>query len=272
MYHNTETAQHADLVLPAAAWGEKDGTFINSVRRIGPVTRVKPGPGQALSDFNIFKLIAHYWGCGSMFKKWSSPEATFALLQQLSQGQPCDFSGIDGYQMLHETGGVQWPYPQDAPDTAQERRLFADGRFYHADGKAKFLFADPAPLPEPTDEAYPFTLLTGRGTSSQWHTQSRTNKSAVLRKLYPKDPYVEIHPDDAIDYGIVANDWIKVLSRRGEVTCRAMIASSVKPGQLFMPMHDGTTNRLTHEAFDPYSKQPSYKACAVKIQTTDQPH
>src|SRR5438034_5076631 len=89
MYHTTETAQMADLVLPAAAWGEKDGTFINSERRIGLIKKVAKAPGQALADFSIFRLIAEYWGCASMFDRWTDPEAAFHFLKELSRGQPC---------------------------------------------------------------------------------------------------------------------------------------------------------------------------------------
>ncbi|MGD9646134.1 MAG: molybdopterin-dependent oxidoreductase, partial [Pirellulales bacterium] len=109
MYHTTETAQRAHLVLPAAGWGEKDGTFINSERRIGLTRKVRPAPGQALADFHIFRLIADYWGCGQMFRQWDSPESVFQLLKRLSQDQPCEFTGIDDYAMLDERGGVQWP-------------------------------------------------------------------------------------------------------------------------------------------------------------------
>src|SRR5246500_4560328 len=89
LYHTTETAQRADLVLPAAGWGEKEGTFINSERRIGLVKRVSRSPGQALSDFNIFRLIAQYWGCGEMFSRWTSPEEVFRILVHCTRGQPC---------------------------------------------------------------------------------------------------------------------------------------------------------------------------------------
>ncbi len=102
MYAFTETAQMADLVLPAAGWGEKDGTFINSERRIGITRKVARAPGQALADFAILKLIAKAWGCGAMFHEWSSPEAVFRQLALLSVGQPCDFSGITSYRMLEE--------------------------------------------------------------------------------------------------------------------------------------------------------------------------
>ena len=107
--------------------------------------------------------------------------------------------------------------------------------------------------------------MTGRGTSSQWHTQTRTGKSDVLRKLYPENPYVEISPADAERLGIRPNSKVRIRSRRGEVEATAVILASVQTSQLFMPMHYGITNHLTADAFDPYSKQPSYKACAVTI-------
>ena len=109
MYHTTETAQLADLILPAAGWGEKEGTFINSERRIGVLKKVRKAPGQALSDFNIFRLIAQHWGCGEMFARWTSPEAVFHILKECSAGQPCDITGIDGYREVDAAGGIQWP-------------------------------------------------------------------------------------------------------------------------------------------------------------------
>lgn len=303
MYATTETARIADLVLPAAGWGEKDGTFINSERRIGRIRKVARAPGQALADFSIFKLVAEYWGCGEMFRAWRSPAATFQILKRLSAGQPCDITGIDGYDMLDERGGIQWPYPAAAatngaaprdpaatvpsvaprvpgasgsglpdavptaepPDTRGERRLFEDGRYYHPDGRARFLYEDPRPLPEPPNDRFPLLLLTGRGSAAQWHTQTRTAKSAVLRKLYPARVYVEVNPTDAKARGIVTSDTVQVESRRGRITATAFVTRSVQPGHLFIPMHYEETNRLTDAVFDPYSKQPSYKACAVEL-------
>ena len=267
MYATTETAQMADLVLPAAAWGEKDGTFINSERRIGTIRKVAAAPGEALSDFAIFKLVAEYWGCGGQFREWESPEATFQILKRLSAGQPCDITGIEDYAMLDERGGIQWPCPAGGPPPApgSERRLFEDGRFHHPDGRARFLFEDPRPLPEAPGERYPFLLLTGRGTAAQWHTQTRTAKSAVLRKLYPDEVYVEINPADARARGIRPHGRVEVRSRRGRIKATAFVTRSVQPGHLFVPMHYAVTNRLTDAVFDPYSKQPSYKACAVDV-------
>ncbi|MBI3469683.1 MAG: molybdopterin-dependent oxidoreductase [Planctomycetes bacterium] len=265
MYHSTETAQRAHLVLPAAGWGEKEGTFINSERRIGFTSKVRKAPGQALADFHIFKLIADYWGCGPMFRQWESPAAVFQLLKRLSADQPCDITGIAGYETLIERGGVQWPLPAESSDVRQERRLFEDGQFYHADGRAKFICEPPRPLPEQPSEKYPLLLLTGRGTAAQWHTQTRTGKSAVLRKLYPHQLYVELSSQDATRLGIRTGDLVRVESQRGELRARAFVTPTVQPGQVFLPMHYEATNLLTDAVFDPYSHQPAYKACAVTV-------
>jgi len=321
MYYTTETARVAHLVLPAAAWGEKEGTFINSERRIGLVKKVSRAPGEALADFHIFKLIAQYWGCGDLFRRWTSPEAVFQILKEVTRSQPCDITGIESYQMIEAAGGIQWPYPdqsneperattsgnagrgaaalmrplrphetgssagpttkwakQAAPgnDPASsssisragiptQRRLFEDGRFFHRNGRAQFRFDPPTRAPELPDSEYPFFLLTGRGTSAQWHTQSRTAKSAVLRKLYPDQIYVEINPDDAKRLGIETGELVEVSSRRGRLDAVAFVTGTVAAGQVFIPMHYVATNELTFPAFDPWSRQPAYKSAAVKI-------
>jgi len=266
IYHSTETAQLAHLVLPAAGWGEKEGTLINSERRIGLVKRVARAPGEALSDFRIFRLLAAAWGCGGMFERWKTPEEVFAILQELSEGTPCDIGGIAGYDQLDREGGVQWPFPKTAADPpAQERRLFEDGRFFTKSGKARFVWDEPALAPEPTDADYPLVLLTGRGSSAQWHTQTRTGKSTVLLKLAPRENLVEIHPDDAGSRGIRSGDAVEVSSRRGAIAIRALVTPTVPRGSVFIPMHEESTNRLTLPVFDPHSRQPSYKHCAVKV-------
>ena len=290
LYPTTETAQRADLYLPAAGWGEKEGTLINSERRIGVIKKVRRAPGQALADFAICQLIAHYWGCSDMFAKWTSPEAAFQLLKEISSDQPNDITGIADYRHIDENGGIQWPLPEgefdvetrghgdaatdsssplcaSAPlrEIPQERRLFADGKFFTDDGRARFLFDEPQPMPEPPCDEYPFVLLTGRGTSAQWHTNTRTGKSDVLRKLYPARCYVEIHPDDARRLGIAPNAPVRIASRRAEITATAFLTPTVQPGQIFVPMHYSELNQLTFPSFDPHSRQPSYKACAVKV-------
>ncbi|HEY0947575.1 MAG TPA: nitrate reductase [Opitutaceae bacterium] len=302
MYHSTDTAKLADLVLPAAGWGEKEGVLINSERRLAVARKVSRAPGQALSDFFILRLVAEAWGCADIARDWSSPAEAFQILKRLSRSQPCDITGIRDYEHLEAAGGIQWPYP--AADAAEEvrnaelgmrnereegrspspsdrsthsalrtphsafseRRLFADGRFYTPDGRARFLFDAPQPAPEQADEAYPFTLLTGRGTSAQWHTGTRTDKSDVLRKLAPISAYVEVNPEDASRLGLAMGDTVIVRSRRATVRAAAVLTPTVSPGQVFMPMHYLETNRLTFAAFDPHSRQPSYKACAVALQ------
>jgi anaerobic selenocysteine-containing dehydrogenase len=266
MYTTTETAQLAHLVLPAAGWGEKEGTFINSERRVGMTKRVSPAPGQALADFTIVRLLADAWGCGELFAEWTDPEAVWSILARLSRGRPCDVSGIDGYGTIDRAGGVQWPCPEGTPIVAgEERRLFADGRFHHPDERARFVYAEPAPLPERTSARYPLVLLTGRGSSSQWHTQTRTSKSPVLRALGPDALYVEVAPDDARARAVNDGDWVDIESARGAIRARARVTPVVSTGQVFLPMHDATTNRLTYAAFDPHSRQPAYKSGAVEV-------
>ncbi len=266
LYGSTETAQVADLFLPAAGSGEKDGTFINSERRIGIVQKVQDPPGEAKSDFDIFRMIADRWGCGELLSEWSSPEAVFRILQRTSRGRPCDITGIRGYQELIDNGGIQWPYPEGERPQEQERRLFSDGKFFTDNGRMKLLFDPPRPLPESPDEEYPFLLLTGRGTVVQFHTQTRTGKVAMLNKLSSADCYVEIHPQDAERLGLEAGDWVKLSSRRGSAEVKVKIEEAVQPGQLFVPMHYRQANWLTYPAFDPYSFEPAYKAAAVKVE------
>jgi assimilatory nitrate reductase catalytic subunit len=286
MYSTTETAQLADLVLPAAGWAEKEGTFINSERRLGIVKRVAQAPGEALADFFIFKAVADAWGCGDLFAKWTDPEATFEILQELTRGRPCDLTGVRGYEHV-DTGAVQWPLTDadvatgagvvarrgeavDGPGgevggPAIERRLFADGRFFTPSGRAKFVVDDPVAPPEKTNDRYPLILLTGRGSSSEWHTGTRTSKSPVLRELAPDGLWIEIHPDDAAARGVDAGSTVAVRSRRGTVLARALVVPTVGKGQVFLPMHDARTNVLTVSAVDPHSRQPAYKYSAVEV-------
>jgi assimilatory nitrate reductase catalytic subunit len=265
MYSDTETASRADIVLPAAGWGEKEGTFINSERRNGVIKRVCRAPGEALADFHIFKLVAEAWGCGPMFRQWSTPEAVFQILKRLSRGRPCDITGIEDYAMIDRHGGIQWPLPEGAELKDNERRLFETAEFFTADRRARFLFDEPRPLPERINAEYPLLLMTGRGSSSQWHTETRTKRSHVLRALAPSELYIELSPADARALGVQPNELVTVSSRRASIQARAFVTQTVKSGQVFMPMHHPSANQLTLAAFDPYSRQPAYKACAVRV-------
>ncbi len=274
LYADTDTAKLADLILPAAGWGEKDGTLINSERRIGLVKRVRRPPGEALSDFAIFRLVANAWGCGDLFRAWRTPEEVFRLMQRLSAGRPCDFSGIEGYRHLDQSGGIQWPYtaadaakagPGPLPVEWRERRLFADGRFHTPTGKARFLFDAPRPPVEMPDADFPLVLLTGRGSSAQWHTNTRTGRSAVLRQMYPADCYVEVNPEDVARLGLLDGRPARLETRRGALEVNVVSTPTVPSGRVFVPMHYDGVNRLTAESFDPHSRQPSYKHCAARL-------
>ncbi len=308
MYPTTETARLAHLYLPAAGWGEKEGTFINAERRIGVSRKVSRAPGQALADFAIFRLLAEAWGCDDLFRGWTHPEAAFQILKRVTQGQPCDISGIEDYAMIEACGGIQWPWPAKAPDQTGftglkqdeqdfgerdqseiqnpvnlpriplilsknvERRLFEGGRFFTPDQRARFIFEAPQGLPEAPDAEYPLLLLTGRGSSAQWHTGTRTGKSAILRKLHPDRLLLEISAEDATRFGLLDGQQVSIESRRGRVTAWTRVTSTVQPGQVFLPMHDPGVNQLTLGVFDPHSRQPGYKACAVRVQAMSSFH
>ena len=268
MYCSTETAKRAHLVLPAAGWGEKEGCFINSERRIGYSPKVRRAPGQSLADFHIFRLIAHYWGCGEMFREWQTPEAVFRVLQRCSEGQACEITGIEGYAHLIRSGGVQWPakMTNDEWRMTNERRLFEDGKFFTEDQRAKFCFDAPVVPPEQRSAEFPLILMTGRGTSAQWHTETRTGKSAVLAKMVPEELMLDLNPEDAAKLGIRDGQRVRVISKRAELTVLTRLTGCVKPGEVYLPMHDGRVNQLTHASFDPLSRQPSYKHSAVRVE------
>lgn len=138
-------------------------------------------------------------------------------------------------------------------------------RVHRPDERAVFLFSEPAPLPEPPDSEYPLLLNTGRGSSAQWHTGTRTDKSAVLRKLAARAHPLEINPADAARFGITSGQRVRVSSRRGDTEALAFVTATIAPGQIYLAMHGPEVNRLTFPCFDPHSRQPGYKACAVRI-------
>ena len=212
-----------------------------------------------------------------MFADWTDPEATFGILQELTRGRPCDLTGVAGYDHI-DTGSVQWPLSEAAVTrgegraaddeiggAAVERRLFTDGRFFTPTGRARFVVDDVVDPPEKLSDRYPLVLLTGRGSSSEWHTGTRTSKSAVLRSLAPEGLWIEIHPDDAEPRGIHTGATVVVRSVRGHVLARAQVVETVGAGRVFLPMHDSRTNVLTYPAFDPQSRQPAYKYSAVEV-------
>ncbi len=267
LFPDTATAKHADIFLPAAGIGEKEGTLIKSERRIGYSPGVKKAPGQALPDYQIFYKIAEHWGVSSdVLAKWKTPADAFELLKKMSAGMPCDMTGIENFSFIMSHDGVQWPYPAGSVFGENNRRLFEDGRFYTANGRANFLFTDwTVPKQEP-DEEYPLYLLTGRGSQVQFHTMTRTGRSAMLRKEYPNRAYIEVSAADADKYGFDDDEVVKIVSRQGEHMAHIKISDVPSKGYIFSPMNFLGTNNLVPEDFDDISKEPSYKAGAVRLE------
>ena len=172
--------------------------------------------------------------------------------------------------MIQKSGGVQWPLSKSQISDfkfqiPEQRRLFADGRFFTSDQRAKFVFDEPEAPPEQRSNQFPFILMTGRGSSAQWHTETRTGKSAVLAKMMPPALLLDLNPLDADRLGLRDGAMIRVISKRAEVTTRVRITQCVSPGEVYLPMHDSRVNQLTHASFDPHSRQPSYKHSAVNL-------
>ncbi len=189
-------------------------------------------------------------------------------MKALSRGRPCDFTGIRDYPMLDSAGGVQWPLSEATVESGfeTERRLFSDGRFFRESGRALFAFEAPRPVAEPVCSEFPFVLLTGRGSSAQWHTETRTGKSSMLALLKSSSgTRLQMNPEDVARLGLEGTESVEVRSRRGRVRVGLWSNAAVPKGAVFLEMHDAVTNRLTCPDFDPYSRQPSYKHCAVAV-------
>lgn len=256
-FHPTPTTEIADLVLPAAIWGEKEGTYTNSERRVSKVNPAVAPPGKAKSDFEIFLEVAKKMGCyESLFPGWTKPEDAFEEWRRVSQGRLCDYSPLS-YEILEREGPRQWG----------GKRLYEDGIFPTGDEKAQLWCIENRAAPEEPNERYPFLLNTGR-TVEHWHTRTKTGKIPLLESLAP-EAWVEIHPKDARVLKLKPHDRVQVQSQRGKIEKIAVrITNLVQPGQVFIPFHyvEANANNLTVAEFDPISREPNYKQCAVKIE------
>lgn len=270
----TETAELADVVLPAASYAEKDGTFTNTERRVQRVRKGVRPPGDARDDLTIIDMISsrmHYgfntvpaqsyksyrYGGESTMKQVQSSRAR-AVFEEMAQAWPV-LAGIT-YDRLEE-GGIQWPCPSvDHPGTAV---LFEES---FPIGRAKFSQIEWHAASEIVDDEYPLVLSTGR-VLQQYHTGTMTRRSKVIEDV-DQGAHVEINPHDAEALGIHDGDVVKALSRRGEITLPAFITTKVNPGVVFMPFHykEACANILTNDALDPVCKIPEAKLCAIRIE------
>jgi assimilatory nitrate reductase catalytic subunit len=267
-FHPTPTTELADLVLPAAIWGEKEGTYTNSERRVCKVNAAVAPPGEARSDFDIFLAVAERLGCREeLFPGWRGPHDAFEEWRRVSAGRLCDYSGMT-YTQLEACNGIQWPYPRGARSVASAtRRLYSDGRFETQDGRARLLPTQWAPFPEQPNSEFPLILNTGR-TVEHWHTRTKTGAISILQRMSPR-AWLEMNPRDAQQLNLEAHDHVEVISARGRVSkVELRITEIVAPGQVFLPFHFAETNanQITQSAFDPISREPNYKQCAVRIE------
>jgi anaerobic selenocysteine-containing dehydrogenase len=298
----TETAELADVVLPAAAWGEKLGTFTNADRTVHLSEQAVDPPGEARADLDIFLDYARRMDFrdrdGNPLISWRGPEEVFEAWKRCSAGRPCDYTGIT-YARLRGGSGIQWPCNDANPDGTE--RLYTDGvfptdpgycetyghdlatgaEFTEAEYRARqpagraFLHAvDYQPSPEVTGDEYPLVLTTGR-TVYQFHTRTKTGRAPQLDAAAP-DVWVELNAGDAARLAIAEGDLVGVASPRGAIQARARIGGG-RPGVVFVPFHYGyfdvehadrtprAANELTVTAWDPVSKQPIFKVAAVRL-------
>jgi assimilatory nitrate reductase catalytic subunit len=284
-YATTATAPYADILLPATTWAEKEGTVTNSERRI---TRFKPvldKPAETKHDWEIVIEFAHkleaLLGRTKTLFPYTTVEQIWNEHRESTRGRDLDITGLS-YAILEEQGPQQWPFPEGA--STGKTRLYEDGIFPTANGRAKFVNAAYQPVAEPIDMRYPFRLTTGR-LRDQWHGMSRTGTVAQLF-AHASEPAVLMSPLDMERRFLKNGDLVHVTSRRGSQILPAVSSDDMRAGQAFIGMHWGEeylsgrgsggegscgVNTLTVPAFDPYSKQPELKHAAVKILKTELP-
>jgi ferredoxin-nitrate reductase len=265
IYSATETAVYADVILPAAGWSEKSGTMTNSERTVTLCNKISEAPGEALPDWRIFAKLAAAMGFGEHFL-WQDESEVRAEFTRFTSGRDLDMTGID-YSGLAR-GPMQWP--SRGKDEHAAKRLFTDGKFLTSDKKAVFYAPEIRPPAERPDGEYPFWFNTGR-LKGHWHTMSRTRHVRQIMRASPKAT-LQINPADARRLGIRNGEWVEVRSRRGRMEIAIDISANTPVGSVFAPMHWGrryglyaSINALTTGSFDPISKQPELKACAVSI-------
>jgi len=250
----TETAQLAHVVLPGAAFVEKDGTFSGTDRRVQRVRKAVEPPGQAKADWEIICQVAQQMGAHGF--DFASPRDIMGEVASLTPS----YAGIS-YERLEQLGFLHWPCPTaDHPGTPYLHK----GKFSRGLGHFHAVeFKEPAELP---DADYPLTLTTGR-LMFHYHTGTMTRRSQKLEQEV-SEAYVELHPDDAAKVGLNGGKRVRVISRRGQIELGVRVTKRIKPGIVFIPFHfaEAAANALTNAAIDPVAKIPEYKVCAVKVE------
>lgn len=254
----TETTALADVVLPAACYAEKEGSFTNTDRRVQLIRKAVEPPGEARTDWQIICQLAKLMGASDLFPFPSTKE----IFTEACQITPI-YHGMS-YEALEQPDGLQWPCPSDGhPGTA----ILHQQQFTRGKGKIHpVAYREPAEIP---DEDYPYILTTGR-VMSQWHTGSMTRRSPALESEFP-EAFIELSPEDAEKLGVKDGSQVEVSSRRGKIQTTALVTDRLKPGVVFIPFHfaESAANVLTNPALDPVAKIPELKVCAVQIKTKE---
>ncbi|MCA8929996.1 MAG: nitrate reductase, partial [Alphaproteobacteria bacterium] len=265
----TDTADLAHVLLPAAAWGEKDGSVTNSERRISRQRRFLPPPGEARSDWWQICEVARRMGFGNAFA-YAGPAEIFAehaALTGLANGgaRDLDLSGVARLSAADYAVLAPFQWPRPVGDAAGRARFFADGRFYTGDGRARLVPVVYRPPVEAPDAAYPLRLTTGR-IRDQWHTMTRTGQAPRLNQ-HLGEPFVEVHPSDALRSGLSPWSLAEVRSVSGNAVLRVVVTDRVRPRQIFAPLHwtgetapTGRIDAVVSAVTDPLSGQPESKA------------
>jgi assimilatory nitrate reductase catalytic subunit len=279
-FGNTDTAAFADLLLPASAWGEKEGTVTNSERRISRVRAALPPPGEARADWAIVVDFARRLGgrlehpATELLFPYADAEAIFNEHRESTRGRDLDITGLS-YSVLAADGPQQWPYPQGA--NTGKVRLYEDGRFPTASGKANFIVTEHRSTADVTTADLPISLLSGR-MRDQWHGMSRTGTVPRLFNL-EDEPLLAMHPCDLRHRGLESGDLARVSNGRGEIVVRVTAGEGLAKGRAWMPMHWGSqfmnspgVNALACDAVDPWSQQPELKHAAVQVAPANLPY
>ena len=268
----SDTAQIADVVFAAATWGEKEGTYTNSERRVNRANKAVEPRGSAKSDFDIFvEFSKRFEGVNELiFPNWSTPLDAFNEWKEVSRGQLCDYSGMT-YALLEEHGGIQWPCNEQNP--LGTKRLYDENMdFRTKDAKANLIASAWFPMQESICADFPLILNTGR-TVEQWHTRTKTRSIEILDNLAP-EAWVDINPKDAALLHVKSGDRISLSSPRGKVKDVVVkVTQTVAPATVFVPFHFNTqlVNRLTQNEFCPKSGEPNFKQTAIQLHSEKVP-
>jgi ferredoxin-nitrate reductase len=262
-----ETLKYADVVLPAAAWAEKEGTMTNAERRIAYLNKVTDAPGEALPDAEIICKFANKMGYHGFDYKNASE--IYDEHCKTTEGTNIDITGLN-YDVLKQKRSVQYPYTKEEKGQGTPR-LFTDKVFYTPSKKAIIHAVEDGNESETTTDNFPLILTTGR-IRDQWHTMTKTGKVSKL-KQHISNSFLEIHPADADERNIDDDDLVEIFNGRGNVRVKAKLSTDIKKGVVFLPMHFGKilnndlnrANNLTNNLIDPISKEPDFKFSAVEV-------